>query len=189
MDEIQVLGEIVELRDNGVCGEGVEGVATITSGLSDGVLYEVPFRPIDRDLVCRIYSARPLFRLQVTGHVEMRADPKYKIFAFAAKRTIKLVEHPRFSELLNVQIKLNSRFFEHSTEDAQARASAVLCRLLADDPKLPVPHLRPAEDGGVIVQWTGTELRFDPEGSFLRKGVADCDMGVLDLARLLRGVS
>jgi len=179
MDEIQVQGEIVELRD-----EPTQSWAVVKATLPNDAVYEVPFRPVDRDLVCRGYVARPLLLLQVTGRVE----PRRGSFVFAQDRTIKLVEHTRFSELLNVQIRLGELLYPHPkptrtnevpTEDAQACASAVLCRLLAEHPNLPVPRLFPAEDRGVIAVWPKTELTFGPNGR---------EPNFYDISRFLRGV-
>jgi len=179
MEEFQVLGEVVELRD-----ESTQSWAVVRVGLRSDAVYEVPFRPVDRDLVCRGYVARPLLLLQVTGH----AKPHREGFVFAQDRTIKLVEHTRFSELLNVQIRLGELLYPHPkptrtnevpTEAAQACASGVLCRLLADHPNLPVPRLFPAEDRGVIAVWPKTELTFDPDGS---------EPNFSDISRCLRGV-
>ena len=82
MSEIQVLGEVMELRD-----ELTQSWAVVKARLPEETLYEVPFRPVDLDLVCRAYLAKPLLLLQVTGRVEPRRD----IFVFAQDRTIKLV--------------------------------------------------------------------------------------------------
>ena len=154
MNEIQVIGEVLVLRDGEILGESVAIVA------SDSATYEVPFRPVDRYLMCRVYQARPLLRLRVKGRVEG--------FVFAPDRTIELVEHTRFSELLNVQIRLDNlmrRTDDSPTEEAQMRASDLLCRLLADDPKLPVPRILPTEDRGVVAVWSEAELTFNPDGS------------------------
>ena len=74
MNGIQVLGEVVELRD-----EPTQSWAVVKAKLPNDAVYEVPFRPVDRDLVCRGYGAHPLLLLQVTGRVEPRRD----IFVFA----------------------------------------------------------------------------------------------------------
>lgn len=178
MEEFQVQGEVVELRDG-----PTQSWALVRAKLPNDAFYEVPFRPVDRDLVCRGYGARPLLLLQVTGRVEPRRDS----FVFSQDRTIKLVEHSRFSELLNVQIRLGELLYPHPkptrtnevpTEAAQACASVVLCRLLADHPNLPVPRLFPAEDRGVIAVWPKTELTFDPYGS---------EPNFYDISRFLQG--
>lgn len=79
MNEIQVLGKIVELRDS----EFGQGTALV---VADRTLYEVPFHPKDRDLVCRVFQARPRLLLQVKGRVEGGC------FAFAPRAVLAALE-------------------------------------------------------------------------------------------------